>query len=262
MIAALVGVFAVWKRLGAIVEKNLGFLISLSAGVFLIITYKIGNEVIIHAGVEKGLFWILLGLIGTLFLFKLLPNFHNHENELHLDENHSEHQHIIDFRKILLGDALHNIGDGLFLAVSFATSQTLGIVATISIFIHELVQELSKFFIVRGTGLSFKKTIIVNFLSQSTILIGAIGGYFLFQSLEFLEAPLLGLSAGIFLIVIFQDLIPHSIKSSDSKKHLIKHLIWFLVGVLIMFGVGKIAPDHSHEHEHDIDTHIAENLNK
>jgi zinc transporter ZupT len=72
-------------------------------------------------------------------------------------------------------------------------------------------------------------------------LIGSVGGLFLLDNFKVFEIPLLGLAAGSFLMVVIQDLIPHSIKVSTSRAHIIKHLAWFLAGLLIMIGLSTIS---------------------
>jgi zinc transporter ZupT len=238
MLASLIGVISVWKHIGKIIERNLHFLVSFSAGVFLFISYELIFETIEHAQTPQvGIIWILTGIFGIWFIFKLLPTFHHHhDNQI---EVHA-HSHL-DARKIILSDGIHNIGDGILLVTSFAMSVTLGWVATLSIFIHEIIQEISEFFVLKGAGYSTKKALGINFLTSTTILIGSLGGFFLLNSLEMLEVPLLGLASGSFLMVVIQDLIPHSIKTSTSKAHIIKHIIWFLLGLLLMLGIGTIV---------------------
>ncbi len=257
MLASLAGVITIWRKAGKFVENNLGLLISFSAGVFLVITYELVNETLEHAeSLKAGLFWIFTGAIGVWLLFKLLPVLHHH------DPKDGVCDHIIpvgkiDARRILIGDGIHNIGDGILLSAAFFTNFTLGLIATLSIFTHEVIQEISEFFVLRQAGYSTKKALKINFLVSSTILIGAIGGYFLLETFEILEVPLLGLSAGAFLIVVTQDLMPHSLKGAqESFSHLIKHLVWFFVGIAIIASIGFLTKDyHSHEKNHADHSH-------
>ena len=97
------------------------------------------------------------------------------------------------------------------------------------------VQGISEFFVLIGGGYSPRQALTLNFIISSTILVGSVGGYFLLDSMEILEVPLLGLAAGAFLIVVLHDLIPHSIRSSTERLHYMKHLVWFAIGVILMF---------------------------
>ncbi len=241
MLASLIGVISVWKHMGRLIEQNLHFLVSFSAGVFLFITYKLILEITREAeSIQMGLTWILIGVLSVWLIFKFLPSFHHHHDNETEEPKHSP----LDARRIIFGDAIHNMGDGLLLVTSFAINSTLGLAATISIFIHEIIQEISEFFVLKQAGYSTKKALLVNFSASATILFGSVGGFFLLKYFKFIEIPLLGLAAGSFLIVVIQDLIPHSIKTSTTKMHIIKHLTWFATGILIMIGLGAISTTH------------------
>ncbi len=234
--ASLVGVFSLWKSAGRVVEHNLHFLVSFSAGVFLVVTYGLAQEAMEHAAsVPAGLAWIFAGALVVWVVSKVLPSAHSHAEE-------HEAGGSLDSRRLLISDGLHNIGDGIFLAASFAAGPVLGITAAISIFMHELLQEISEFFVLRDAGFSARKALLVNFAVSSTVLIGAIGGYFLLDTFEVLEAPLLGVAAGAFLIVVLHDLIPHSVRDARTPKHYAQHLVWFSLGVVLMFGISLLAP--------------------
>ncbi len=238
MLASLVGVISVWSKLGNIIEKNLHYLVSFSAGIFIIISYNLAYETVEHiGGYTMASVWIIVGIIISLIIFKLLPDFHHHHDNEHTDHSHSP----IDARRIIVSDAIHNIGDGVLLAVSFGISTAIGITTTISIFIHEIVQETGEFFVLRQAGYNTKKALIINFIASGTILIGALCGYFLLDKFEIIEAPLLGITAGSFLIVVFHDLIPHSISSIKNNSHIAKHIAWAVLGMVIMILLGMVV---------------------
>ena len=231
MFASLVGVFSVWRRAGRVVERHLSLLVSFSAGVFLVIAYQLGIEALEHSNTFRfGLLWIIVGVLAVWLLFKFLPSSHHHHDETLETHPHSR----LDARRIVVSDALHNLGDGIFLAVSFAAGSSLGIVAALSIFVHELVQEISEFFVLRQAGYSAKSALVLNFAISATILPGALGGFFLLENFEILEVPLLGLASGAFLVVVFHDLIPHSVRASRHSRFYWRHLLLFLIGVVSM----------------------------
>ncbi len=256
MIASLIGVIFTWRILGEFIKKNIGLLVSFSAGVFLILIIGLGVEAFeeAHTFIEP-LMWMIGGAIGVLTLFSFLPKFHHHHSD-----DHEEHTHDrIDTRKIIISDSIHNIGDGVLLAAAFSVNLSIGIAATISIFIHEIVQEMSEFFVLKQAGFSTKRALVINFLSSGTILIGAVGGFFLLEIFEAIEVPLLALSAGAFLVVVLQDLIPESVRHSHKKGNYFQHILFFLVGVLIMSSVNNLVA-HSHDHGHVDSEHHNEEL--
>lgn len=251
MLAALGGAFSFFKTLGSLIGRNLGFLISFTAGVFLFVSYELGKEAVMHSpNAETGLFWILLGAVLIAVFFKFIPHSHEHTKKENKEEKHI---HQLDVRKILVGNGIHNIGDGVLLAAAFSIDFYLGVVTTISVFIHEFAQETSIFFILRKAGYSIKKSLLINFSVSGTILIGSVGGFFLLSTFSLLEAPLLGISAGAFLVVVLQDLVPHSLSESKKEKCLPFHLLFFFLGVTVMLTLSLLAP-HSHHH-HDEEEH-------
>lgn len=231
MLVSLSGKLITWREAGPFIERNLHFFVSSAAGVLLVVIYQLSSEVIEHAGsITLGIPWIVAGSLVILVAFQYLPNFHHHHDAGAGDHTHSR----IDANRILLSDGIHNIGDGVVIVAAFAASPFLGIASTMSIILHEMLQEISEFFVLRQAGLSTSRALTYNFLVSSTILIGAIGGYFLLEKFEALEVPLLGLAAGSYIIVVFHDLIPHSIDSVRERGHYRKHLLFFAVGAVCM----------------------------
>lgn len=248
MAASLVGVVTVWRGVGSFIERRLDFLVSFSAGVFLVFLYGLASEAVEHAvSPAYGIGWIIAGALLIWTTFKLLPAAHTHAHAHEHDEAPP-----IDARRLIVTDGIHNMADGIFLAASYAVSPALALVAGISIFIHEALQELSEFFVLREAGYSPRRALVVNFLTSSTILVGAIGGYFLLDTFEMLEAPLLALAAGGILVVVLHDLVPHSFNHSKNRAHIVKHIGWFALGALLMVMVSSVG---AHEHTEDVPGH-------
>lgn len=229
MFASLVGVLFISRSASTFLERNLGLLVSFASGVFVVIAYGLGHEVLEHApSVGQGLLYIFVGALVIWTLFKFLPTLHDHPEE------GSVHSHPIDARRVLISDSFHNFGDGILLAASFTVSSALGIAAVASVFIHELVQEVSEFFVLKAAGYSVRTALTRNFLVSAAILPGAIGGYLFLELFESLEPIVLGFSAGAFLVVVLGDLIPHSVREARGSSHLLAHLGWFAAGVVLM----------------------------
>ncbi|MBI2613116.1 ZIP family metal transporter [Candidatus Kaiserbacteria bacterium] len=143
---------------------------------------------------------------------------------------------------MLVSDGIHNIGDGIVIVVSFAASPVLGLASTVSIMVHEMLQEISEFFVYREAGLSVRLALVLNFISSSTILVGTVGAFFLLERFETFEVPLLGLSVGSYLVVVFHDLIPHSISKMKDSTHFTKHAIYFVSGLIFMVTFVALLP--------------------
>lgn len=111
-----------------------------------------------------------------------------------------------------------------------------------SILIHEIVQEITEFFVLRQAGYSVKKALWFSFLAQSTIFIGAIGAYYFLELFSHLETVFLGLAGGGFLALLLQDLIPTSFLAAKKEKNFLLFTIALLLGVGLMFLVNFYFP--------------------
>jgi len=242
MAASLVGVVTFWHQAGEYIESKITYLVSFASGVFIVFAYGLIEEVVIHNPAPmKGIIWILVGLIGVWLITKILP--HGHEHPDH-ERGKGGSGHTLDPRRMIIGDTFHNITDGILLAVAFIASTSLGIVAAISVFIHELVQEMAEFFILRGSGYSVSRALKVNLATSSSILIGAIGSYFLLDAFTSLEIPILGIATGAIIITLLQDLIPHSISDGRTNHCLHKHFLAVALGVIAMLAVTSLVSIH------------------
>ncbi len=238
MLASLVGVLSVWKHLGSVIERNLSVLVSFSAGVFLLVGYELAYETLEHApSLSYGLGWIGVGMLCIWLVFRFVPAFHHHHSAHDESSPHSR----LDGRRILASDAIHNVGDGILLAAAFAVSIPFGAITTLSVFTHEFVQEISEFFVLRQAGYDTKRALWLNFLVSATILIGAIGGFFLLETFEQLEMPILGVAAGALFVVLTYDLIPESVRSSRKTTQYGRHFLWFILGALLMYSISMFA---------------------
>ncbi len=255
MLVSLAGVVFVNRSAQNFLEKNLAYLISFSAGVFLMTAGGLGLEVFELAPTWwLGALLIAVGYFLATSMHLLLPETHHHD--VACDGDHS-HAHGKVAQKLILGDAIHNVADGIVIVVAFAASPTLGIAATLSIVIHELLQEISEFFVLRRAGYSVRKALIVNFGVSSTILVGVGLGYLALAS-STLELMLLALSAGFFLQIVANDLLPK--RKDHSGETFLKHMIFVLVGVLLMSLIALfLSEGHVHSDEdgygHGIENH-------
>jgi len=261
MFASLSGVIFLIKGLSGWFDKNAKFIIAFSAGIFAVVTFNLVIE-----SFEFGSSWFvpLLSIIAGFSFFhvleKMFPEIHHHDSEDNDICLHSK-------RKVIWGDALHNIGDGVLLALAFSVDVKVGLVAALGIFVHEFVQEINEFSILRLSGYSVKKALFVNFLVSTTIFIGVFIGTYITQDPTFISV-LFGLAAGAFLHLISTDLVPHSIQNSQKDKKYFLYILLVVAGILSIFAVnlagghehedGHMDEDHAHEEHNDADVHIDE----
>lgn len=248
--ASLLGVFFTAKVAREFLSSRLSFLVSFSAGVFLVTSGALALEVfeIFEDYVWQGIALILAGYGLAWLVETLLPESHHH----HDPHDHDGHSHNkAGAHKLLIGDAIHNIGDGIILVPAFLVSPALGLAVTVSIFIHETLQEISEFFVLKQAGYSTKRALMLNFLTSSTILIGVGISYFAVATQE-LEGILLAIAAGFFIHVVIHDLLPKR-THHESANMFLQHVLFVAFGLVLMATISNAL---SESHSHDEKQHL------
>lgn len=252
--ASLIGVIIVYKLWREKLDLHLSYLVSFSAGVFLVT-----GSLLIYEANHAGLSLLYAGALALLgyFLAALLhhvwPETHHH----HEDEHCHGHRRPDTARKLLIGDGVHNVADGIMLVTTFLISPALGVAAAISIAVHEVLQTISEFFVLRHAGFSARKAFVWCGVVATTIFIGIFIGYFA-ATFSGLELLLLALSGGFFLHVVVHDLFPKH-RHHVSSAHFMKHLLLVVVGVALMLSVQLFISDgHTHGHEYEFEHHHSE----
>ncbi|XP_038053148.1 metal cation symporter ZIP14-like [Patiria miniata] len=136
---------------------------------------------------------------------------------------------------ILIGDGLHNLGDGLAIGAAFATSLGAGLSTSIAVLCHELPHELGDFAVLLNAGLSFRKALCFNFLSACMAFVGLCIGIPLAANEEAREW-IFAVAAGMFLYVALVDMLPELIHHENKNKAAIflLHNVGFLAGAAII----------------------------
>lgn len=239
MVASLIGVLFVQKTAARFLETKLSLLVAFSTGVFLVVAILLAVEVFeIIDSYLQATFLIILGYILATLLHRAIPESHHHHGEECLNKGSA--------KRIIIGDAIHNVTDGIILVPAFMASTTLGITVAVSIFIHEALQEIAEYFVLRRAGYSAKKALLINFLVSSTVLIGVIIGWFSVSS-EQLEGILLAVSSGFFIHVLLHDLLPHT-KQAGSQFS--RAIIFLILGSIAMFSINAVLGE-THGHGED-----------
>ena len=243
ILTSLVAILVVFFTVGRVIETRLQYLVSFSAGVFLVTAGALALEVF-H--VIDSWWWgaalIAVGYIMAWLLQVLLPETHHH----HDASCTRKHRGV---RRLLIGDGLHNTTDGIILVPAFAASPTLGIAVTVSIMVHEALQEISKFFVLRAAGYSVWRALILCTAVSSSLLIGVGIGYLAITTL-WLEGILLALSSGFLFHVVIHDLWPRR-HHYPELRDLLGQVAIVVAGVLLMVFVHSLTQEaHTHGHDH------------
>jgi zinc and cadmium transporter len=154
-------------------------------------------------------------LIGFLVFYSIEAFFGSHATG-HGSHKH-DHHHAPVGPLLLLGDALHNMADGVAIAAAFMANTPTGILTTIAVVLHELPQEIGDYSILVAHGYSKRRALFWLSLVQLSALLGAFGaiwvsGHFVSASYYFLA-----ISAGGFMYVAAADLLPE-IQRQNAKS--------------------------------------------
>ena len=142
---------------------------------------------------------------------------------------------------VMVGDALHNVLDGVLIAAAFLTDIHLGIVAALAIMAHEIPQEVGNFAVLLHSGASRRRALVLNLLTSLTAVIGGVIGFFaLEQSLKALPFAL-AVAAASLLYVAVADLIPGLHRRTDAQSGVSQV-------ILIGLGIALIAFAERHAH--------------
>jgi zinc and cadmium transporter len=253
MLMSLVGVFTTHTIARRFIEARLSFLVSFSAGVFMVTAGMLALEVFhVMSGLWTGVSMIIVGYLLAYGLQSLWPETHHHHDDACATNTRGA-------RRLIVGDGIHNIADGIVLATAFAAAPVVGVAATVSIMIHEALQEVSEFFVLRRAGYSVRKALFVNFSVSSTILIGITFGYFVLAT-EGLEGALLAVSAGFFIHVVFHDLLPKP-HEHETIAVFLRHLGLVIIGALLMSLINvTLSDEHAHGDTYEMDLVISQSF--
>jgi zinc and cadmium transporter len=156
---------------------------------------------------------------------------------LHWHHHHgTDHDHEPVTYLVLVSDTLHNFVDGLVVAGAFLVSVDLGIVTSIAIALHEVPQEVGDFGVLVYGGFDRRTALVLNYLTQSTVVLGGVVGYLLGDVVVDLPEILLPFAAGNFVYIASSDLIPE-IKDETAPLRSVLYFLVFVAGIVLMLGV-------------------------
>ena len=212
-------------------KKILIYFVAFSAGALFATAFlHLIPEVVEKTGFNLSIpLFILLGIIIFFIIEKIVCWNHCH---MPLTKTHVHSFTIMN----LVGDAFHNLLDGLVIAASYLVSIPLGITTTLAVVLHEIPQEISDFGILLHGGFSRRKALLINFATALTAVLGAVVGLLLSGFIDGIEFFLIPIAAGGFIYIAGSDLIPELHKEFNLKKS-IWQLIVFILGILVMAGL-------------------------
>ena len=151
---------------------------------------------------------------------------------------------------ILLGDALHNFCDGIFIGVAFSLCDTATALTIMAVTLyHEIAQELADFFLLtRHAGFTKTRALLYNFLSGLSVMLGGI----VVLSTEMSEMSigvLLALASGVYLHIAACECMPRVINIVSNSSERLLLLVMFAVGA-VPISLTLLNHTHCEAHSH------------
>ena len=143
---------------------------------------------------------LLTGILGFFTLEKLVIWRHCHTDDCDTHDSSAA--------LILVGGAVHNFADGCIIGAAVFSSIPLGISTALAVAAHQVPQEVGDFAILLGSGYSRRRALLMNSLSASTGILGAIGMFWTAGWMPQALPYILAFSSGNFLYIAMADLIP------------------------------------------------------
>jgi zinc and cadmium transporter len=242
-------------------EAALPHLVSFATGALLgAALLALIPHAVLGAGSER-VHEVGIALIAGIALFFVLEKFllwrHCHDDHcdthtvgghLHHHEHEHDHSRVHDDARrkasgslVLVGDALHNVLDGVLIAAAFLTDVHLGIVTALAIMAHEIPQEVGNFAVLLHSGVSRRRALALNLLTSLTAVIGGVVGYFALETAQRLLPFALAVAAASLLYVAVADLIPGLHRRIDPRSSVMQVL-------LISLGIAVITFAERHAH--------------
>jgi zinc and cadmium transporter len=218
-------------------EAALPHLVSFATGALLgAALLALIPHAVLGAGSER-VHEVGIALIAGIALFFVLEKFllWRHCHDEHCDEHtisdHAHgHAHEQARRKasgslVLIGDALHNVLDGVLIAAAFLTDLHLGIVTALAIMAHEIPQEVGNFAVLLHSGVSRRRALALNLLTSLTAVVGGVVGFFALKAALAALPFALAVAAASLLYVAVADLIPGLHRRVDPRSSITQVLL-------------------------------------
>lgn len=191
----------------------------------------------VHVAPTSAPLWALGGFAAFYLLYNLVS--------FHACSGGPTHLHPIG-TLALAGILVHSFFDGVAVGAGFTANDATGRVVTGAVFSHQLPEGAYTLAILLHTGMSRKRAVTWTLIDSLVTPIGAITAGFVSQELHASALPaLLGISSGTFLYVAASNLVPETQRQSSRKT-----AVAFLLGIVLVLGLGALATWLGLEHDH------------
>jgi zinc and cadmium transporter len=174
-----------------------------------------------------------LALLGGILVFFVVEKVLRHEHgamEVHSHDDGHRHELVV---MNLVGDAVHNLIDGIIIGASWLAGPALGITTTLAVLLHEIPHELGDFAVLIHFGLTVRKAALYNLLTAGAAVAGTVLTLVVGSSLTRAVDWLLPFAAGGFIYLAAAGLIPE-LQREKGPKALLAQTSLIGVGIGVM----------------------------
>jgi zinc and cadmium transporter len=177
---------------------------------------------------------IIIGIIVFFIMEIYLYWYHCHGGHIHTHK----HGHECQVRPMgylnLIGDAVHNVIDGMIVTTAFMVDPKLGLITVLAVVFHEIPQEMGDFGVLVYSGFSRYRALFFNFLTACTAIIGVFLTYAFATVVDNVTMYLVPFAAGGFIYIAMTDLMGELKEEPDFQKATWQVLI-FIAGIFFMW---------------------------
>lgn len=156
------------------------------------------------------------------------------KKEEHSDEKQGGEVKVAGYLN-LFADCFHNFTDGLAIGASFAAGESVGVITTLTILLHEVPHEIGDYAILIQSGVPPMKAIMLQLLTAVGALTGCVVSLLAQgDSLSGSSAFILPFTAGGFIYIATVSVIPDILEGTSTLKQSVMEIVALLLGVLMM----------------------------
>lgn len=205
-------------------------LVAFAAGALLATAFLDTMKEAINLAGESIFLYVTVSFAAFFVIERLFVFIHHHDEDTAPKE---ELGFKIPIPLLLFGDGLHNFIDGASIAASFLVSFPLGLVTSLTVFIHEIPHELGDFGILIHKGWSRGRVLGFNIISGFAAIAGALLAFYLGNVFDKATPILLAITTGNFLYLSAANLVPE-IHNKAKQSLAIKESFSFIFGIVLI----------------------------
>lgn len=170
--------------------------------------------------------------VGFILFYILSYELHRYFHAREEDDKHCRQRGAATL--LLVGDAIHNIADGVILGAAFLVNPALGTAVAVGLALHEIPQEIVEFGVLVRGGYTRLQAALLNLLSASSIILGTVITLMLSEHMAEYVWIITGIAAGNLLFIAASDLLPKVHGNLKSYGSFWTTLLALVLGFIIM----------------------------